>query len=134
MNRQLIVLALTTLEFLLGQFLSLPVQAEPSLKHNLPIRQDDIAFGGEVLKGPLVIGKEDVFTDVMSIKGVRFSYKYMPKPRALALGTLSLSNMPGTGDAIVKLRVTVDGKPEPPVFFHHGIRWLSGHRHGRHSM
>lgn len=88
--------------------------AKDDAKPNSPIKQKDVAFGGKNLEAPMALVGDGQFADVLVIEGVNFSKG--AEARALALGTLSLMGTKGSGDAIVQLRITIDGVPEPGVY------------------
>jgi hypothetical protein len=78
-----------------------------------PIPDGDFLDGRNVDK-PLALESDGEFADVIIIPGVRF--KKGEAARLLALGTLSLESTKGSGDAVLQLRVTIDGVPEGPVY------------------
>jgi hypothetical protein len=89
------------------------VAAAPASARDLTT--DDVAVGGKYLAAPLQLNSDNKFQRVISIGGIKFT-KSAAKARLLAFGTLSLSNKEDGGPgAIVRLRVVIDGKPEPLV-------------------
>ena len=75
-----------------------------------PITSHDVALGGKEIERPVQLAGGGEFKDVLKIGNVRFTEG--EAPRGLVLGVLALQSSKGSGDAVVRLRMVVDGVPE----------------------
>lgn len=101
------VLNAIVLTFTINGVQALRVGAAPA-QPNRAIKSSDVVFGQKLVKQPMVLTNDGQFVDVLTIEGVQM--KKGVDPRILTVGALAVSSKQGTGNAIVQVRITIDGQ------------------------
>ena len=88
--------------------------ATPASAAGRAITTDDVAFGGQELAQTVKVPAGGTFATVLRIRDIKFGPG--EDVRAALQGVLSVRNLAKAGSTVVKLRMVINGKPEPMLF------------------
>jgi hypothetical protein len=80
----------------------------------VPLTTENVAFGGKELASPVILPNTGKYIGLLTIANV--ALPTVKEARALLQGALSVKAKTGTGKALVRVRMTVNGVPEDEVW------------------